>query len=110
VPARNEGYRLEFFADHNGSGDFDGIPSTVSADKAATADHAWRWPDPLAPTGETRVVDVNFVHTKVFTDVSTPAVRDVFAPAVIKVASAGAYEGRALFVRISETSTQHTVA
>jgi hypothetical protein len=68
IPAGNRPYRLDFYADVNGSGDFDGL------DTGITHDHAWRI-EPLAdfPAGKlTHVpnsVAVVFTHNTVFTNI-----------------------------------------
>ncbi len=68
IPADNGPYRLDLYADVNGSGDYDGIPGGI------TSDHAWRI-EPLAdyPAGKVahlaNVVQVTFTHNTQFTDI-----------------------------------------
>jgi hypothetical protein len=115
VPKTNGPYRLDFYADVNASGGFDGIGSVISND------HAWRV-DPLAdyPAGNVTHVDgliqVNFVHNTSFTDINqypsgTPnPAKDTGLSAAIHVVGANELTGQMFQVRVAEATTQHVVA
>jgi hypothetical protein len=66
IPRINGPYRLDFYADVNNSGGFDGLGSVI------TNDHAWRI-EPLAPNMEKLqaddVVEVKFQHSTSFTNI-----------------------------------------
>lgn len=114
IPRSNGPYRLDFYADVNGSGGYDGIGSVISND------HAWRI-EPLEdyPKGEQQPVDglvqVTFTHSTSFTDIDqypsgTPnKSKDTGLGAKIHLASLGSFGGKELQVRIAEHETQHVV-
>jgi len=114
IPKSNGPYRIDFFADVNGSGGFDGIGSVISND------HAWRI-DPLVdyPAGAVTPVDglvqVTFTHSTSFTDIDsypsgTPnKARDTGLPAVVRLTSLVEFDGKMLEVRVAEKETKHVV-
>jgi hypothetical protein len=114
IPRSNGPYRLDFYADVNGSGGYDGIGSVISND------HAWRI-DPLQdyPAGSVAPVDglvqVTFTHSTSFTDIDQyPSgkpnkSKDTGLGAALKLKSLGAANGRMLEVRIAEKETKHVV-
>jgi hypothetical protein len=118
IPRVNQPYRLDFYADVNGSGTFDGIGNVL------IDDHAWRI-EPLAdfPSGSPHVpnvIQVSFLHSKSFTDISRwptgqgpknpPVGTGLGARVAFTGSCLGPYLGRLLQIRIEETRTGHTVA
>ena len=115
IPKSNGPYRLDFYADVNGSGGYDGIGSVISQD------HAWRI-DPLVdyPAGESAPIDgtvqVVFTHSTSFTDIDqypsgTPnKAKDTGLAAVVHFVGMGDVVGKLLEARVAEKETHHTVA
>jgi hypothetical protein len=114
IPRSNGPYRLDFFADVNGSGGFDGIGSVISND------HAWRI-DPLvdypagAVTHEDGKVKVTFTHSTSFTNIDDyPSgkpnkAKDTGLGALVRLASLQPAKGKLLEVRVAEKETKHIV-
>jgi hypothetical protein len=114
IPKSGGPYRLDFYADVNGSGGYDGIGSVISQD------HAWRI-EPLVdyPEGAVTpiegVVQVVFTHSTSFTDVDqhpsgTPnKAKDTGLGASVRLTSFGEAVGKTLLVRIAEKETGHVV-
>jgi len=115
VPKTNGPYRLDFYADVNNSGGYDGLGSVI------TNDHAWRI-DPLAdyPAGSVAPIDgviqVTFTHNTSFTDIDqypsgTPnKSKDTGLGAKVHVTGADTLHGKLLQIRVAETTTKHVVA
>ena len=115
IPKSNGPYRIDFYADVNGSGGYDGIGSVI------TNDHAWRI-DPLVdyPAGTVTPVDglvqVTFTHSTSFTDIDqypsgTPnKAKDTGLPATVHLTALDAVSGKTLEVRVAEKDTGHVVA
>jgi hypothetical protein len=116
IPLENRPYRLDFFADMNSSGNYDGIGNVL------TQDHAWRIA-PLVdfPAGKfphvSNLVQVVFEHTKIFVDINQWPM-GTMAPANatglgFKVRFFGAkmaqYKGKLLEVRVSDSRLSRTV-
>lgn len=113
IPRTNGPYRLDFFADVNKSGGFDGLGSVVSND------HAWRIEPLVAEPEKLRaddVVTVTFLHSTTFTNVDqypsgTPnKAQDTGLGARIRVTGLDAYMDRTAEVRVLEKRTRHVVA
>jgi hypothetical protein len=114
IPKSNGPYRIDFYADVNGSGGFDGIGSVISND------HAWRI-DPLVdyPAGAVTPVDglvqVTFTHSTSFTDIDqypsgTPnKAKDTGLPANVHLTALDEVAGKMLEVRVAEKETHHVV-
>jgi len=113
IPRSNGPYRLDFYADVNRSGGFDGLGSVVSND------HSWRI-EPLVQDPESLraddIVTVTFVHSTSFTNVDTypsgtsnPA-KDTGLGARAHIEGLGGFQGRAFEVRVAEKRTRHVVA
>jgi hypothetical protein len=114
IPKINGPFRLDFYADANDSGGYDGIGSVIAND------HAWRI-DPLAdyPVGSVMHVDglvqVTFVHNTSFTDIDQYPIgtknpsKDTGLGARIHIAAADAYGGKTLEARVAEAATGHVV-
>jgi hypothetical protein len=112
IPRSNGPYRLDFYADVNGSGGFDGIGSVISND------HAWRI-DPLRdyPTGAFTpiedTVQVTFTHSTSFTNIDDypngkpNKAKDTGLAAIVKLQSL--QMGKMLEVRVAEKETKHVV-
>jgi hypothetical protein len=113
-PKLNGQYRLDFYADVNRSGGYDGLGGVV------TNDHAWRI-DPLAdyPPGTITPVDgltqVTFTHNTFFTDINTypsgtpnkPS--DTSLGATITIANAGGLQNDLVQVRVVATDGNRAV-
>jgi hypothetical protein len=114
IPKPNGPYRLDFYADVNFSGGYDGLGSVLAND------HAWRI-DPLAdyPEGTTPIpglVQVRFVHNTSFTDIDQyPSgvpnkAADTGLGAKVHVVGMDAYQGKMAQVRIADRGSHHVVA
>jgi hypothetical protein len=113
IPRTNGPYRLDFFADVNRSGGFDGLGSVISND------HAWRIEPLVAEPDKLRaddLVTVTFVHSTTFTNVDqfpsgTPnKAQDTGLGARVRVSGLDAFQGRTAEVRVLEKRTRHVVA
>jgi hypothetical protein len=113
IPTVNGPFRLDFYADVNSSGGYDGLGSVI------TNDHAWRI-DPLVnyPDGTPSVeglVQVTFTHNTSFTDINsypsgtTNPAHDTGLGATIHVINAGAFQGKLIQARVVEQATNRTV-
>jgi hypothetical protein len=113
VPVMNGPFHLDFYADVNHSGGYDGIGSVISND------HAWRI-DPLEnyPPGTTTpggLIQVTFTHNTSFTDIDqypsgTPKkATDTGLGATIRVVNAGNLQGHLIQARIVDAAANHTV-
>ncbi len=114
IPRVNGPYRLDFYADVNFSGGFDGIGSVIAND------HAWRM-DPLVDNAKLQqlraddLVEVKFTHSTSFTNIDhypsgtkNPA-NDTGLGAAIHVVGLDEFIGKMLQARITEHLTQHVV-
>jgi hypothetical protein len=113
-PKLNGTYRLDFYADVNHSGGYDGLGEVV------TNDHAWRI-DPLVdyPPGTVTPVDgltqVTFTHNTFFTDIDTfPSgtpnkPTDTGLGATIHVVNADGLQNDLIQVRVVATDGSRTV-
>jgi hypothetical protein len=107
-------YRLDFYADHNGSRSYDGIGSGV------TNDHAWRLQAPIEKQPGVTVngsdVVVTFVHNTSFTDIDTlpdgtkQKPLDTTLPATVRFVNLDAFASKLLQVRVAQNVDGHTVA
>ncbi len=114
VPKVNGPYHLDFYADVNRSGGFDGLGSVISND------HAWRI-EPLEdyPAGSVEPVDgliqVTFLHNTSFTNIDqypsgTPnPSTDTTLAAQLHVDGLGAFIGKQVELRVSDKSAGHVV-
>lgn len=113
----NTPYRLDFYADVNDSGGYDGIGDVL------TQDHAWRI-SPLTdyPTGAfthvANLVQVFFEHNTDFTDIDSwpnpgehnpPQDTGLAARVTFDAASMAAWQGKLVQLRIQEANTGHVV-
>ncbi len=105
VPRNSKPFRLDFYADVNNSGNFDGI------DSVSSNDHAWRI-EPLAKANKDGQVVIEFTHNFDFTDldqypkgVNDPA-KELFTPAEIKLQNLGS--AKIVELRIIDTGSKHT--
>jgi hypothetical protein len=118
IPTANRPYRLDFYADMNGSGGYDGLGDLLKND------HAWRV-EPLVdfPTGKfvhaSNVVEVVFEHNAVLTDIdrwptngSVNPARGTGLGARVRFAADGlsGWKGKLLQARIIEQLSGHCVA
>lgn len=113
IPRTNGPHRLDFFADVNKSGGFDGLGSVVSND------HAWRIEPLVAEPEKLRaddMVTVTFVHSTTFTNVdqfpsgTSNKAQDTGLGARVRVTGLDAYMDRTAEVRVLEKRTRHVVA
>lgn len=113
IPRTNGPYRLDFFADVNESGGFDGLGSVVSND------HSWRIEPLVDAPGKLRaddVVTVTFLHSTTFTNVDqypsgTPnKAQDTGLGARVRVTGLDEFRDRTAEVRVLEKRTRHVVA
>jgi hypothetical protein len=114
VPKVNGPFHLDFWADVQGLGYYNGIGSVISND------HAWRI-DPLQdyPSGSVTHVDglvqVTFTHNTSFTDINQWPVgtmnpsKDTGLGATLHVLNAGGFQGDLIQVRIFDTDAKRTV-
>ncbi len=113
IPTNSGVFHLDFFADVDGSGGYNGIGSVI------TNDHAWRI-DPLVdyPAGLVPPVDglvqVTFTHNTLFTDINqypsgTPNPVRLGLDAVVHVINADALHGDLVQVRVADTVANRTV-
>lgn len=113
IPRTNGPYRLDFYADVNRSGGFDGLGSVVSND------HSWRI-EPLVENPEKLrgddMVTVTFVHSTTFTNIDqypsgtkNPS-QDTGLGARVHVEGLGPYVGKTVEVRVLEKRSRHVVA
>jgi hypothetical protein len=114
IPKENGPFHLDFYADVNGSGGYDGIGSVI------TNDHAWRI-EPLdnyphdSVTPVDGLIQVIFTHNTSFTDINTypsgtPNIpKDIGLGATIHVGNANALVGDLIQVRIVDTGSNRTV-
>lgn len=113
--ATNAPYRLDFWADHNNSGKYDGIEGGIN-DK----DHAWRrtldnpLPEDVRQTGDryelTFLHDTNFVD--IFTDLGGNKIdgKDTLLNFDLKVVGAGAFVGKMIEIRVVDKASGRLVA
>lgn len=113
VPKANAPYRLDFWADHNNSGRYDGIRGGIN-DK----DHAWRrvlsdpLPEDMRLTGSRYELD--FVHDTAFVDIDTDLdgnpipEDDTLLPCDITVTS-GSYVGKMVELRVVDKASGRLV-
>jgi len=105
VPKTNTPYRLDFWADHNRSGTYDGIEGGISE-----KDHAWRrvMADPLPD--DMRFVqgryELQFVHDTAFVDIDTDlqgnpiTVTETLLPYSVKITGADEFAGKTIEQRV----------
>lgn len=115
LPKANAPYRLDWWADHNNSGRYDGIEGGIN-DK----DHAWRrvFADPLPE--DVRLVgaryEVDFLHDTAFTDIFTDldgnkiSGADTLLALRLDVQGAGAYAGKTIEIHAVDKGTGRLVA
>jgi hypothetical protein len=114
IPKHNGPYRLDFYADQNASGGFDGLGSVVSND------HAWRI-EPLQdfPEGEVPHVEgqvqVVFIHSTTFTNIdqwpsgTDNKPKDTEIPVRLTLKNLTEFKGKMLEVRVADKGTGHVV-
>jgi hypothetical protein len=114
IPKHNGPYRLDFYADVNMSGGFDGLGSVV------TNDHAWRI-EPLQdyPEGTPNTpgaVTVTYVHSTTFTNIdqypsgTDNKPKDTEIPVRISLKGMQEHVGKMVEVRVADKATGHVVA
>lgn len=114
LPKTNGPYRIDFWADHNKTGKYDGIVGGID-DK----DHAWRrilrdpLPEDISLVGAK--YEFEFVHDTNFVDIYTDlegnkiSGEDTLLDFNLKVAGAGAHLGKTLEMRIVDKATGRLV-
>jgi len=115
IPKVSAPYRLDFYADVNNSGGYDGIGSVISND------HAWRI-DPLVDKDAMNalraddIVSVSFQHSTSFTNIdqypsgTKNPPTDTGLGAALHLQGLGAFQGRMLEARVADDLTHHVVA
>lgn len=110
VPKTNAPYRLDFWADHNGTAKYDGIAGGINE-----KDHAWRrvMADPLPE--DMRLVqgryELQFVHDTNFVDIGTDlagnpiTAAETLLPYSLKITGAGAYVGKTVEQRVVDKAS-----
>lgn len=114
IPKTNGPYRIDFWADHNLTGKYEGIVGGIDE-----KDHAWRrilsdeLPEDIVLVGTTYRFD--FVHDTNFVDIYTDlqgnkiSGEDTLLDFNLKVAGAGAYLGKTLEMRVVDKATGRLV-
>lgn len=103
IPRQNGPFRLDFYADHNGSAGYDST-------RTENLDHSWRLPLDENATDETGAVNVVFDHNTSFTFLADPPPSEVGKGATVHFANMGAFDRRRLQVRIADASSNRVVA
>jgi hypothetical protein len=115
IPKGNAPYRLDWWADHNDSGRYDGIVGGIN-DK----DHAWRrvfadpLPDDVKLTGSR--YDVSFLHDTAFVDIftdldgNTISGADELLALRLDVQGAGAWVGKTIEIHVVDKGSGRLVA
>jgi hypothetical protein len=114
IPKSNGPYRLDFWADHNTTGRYDGIKGGLNE-----KDHAWRrvLRDPL-PEDVRRTeagFEFDFIHNTDFSDIFTDLAGDpipgddTLLPCDLNVLGAGRFEGKKMDLRVVEKASQRLV-
>ena len=110
VPKMNGPYRIDFWADHNSSGKYDGIEGGINE-----KDHAWRrvLGDPLPE--DIKLVDsryeFTFQHDTVFIDIATDlegnkiSLAETLLPLKVTVTNASAYVNHMMELRVVDRAT-----
>lgn len=105
VPKQNGPFTLDFYADHDNSGNYNRDPENQ------TGDHSWRiplTPDLLDETGTYVIV---FDHNTSFSVLTSPAPPiEVGMPARINLVNMGAFIGKRVEVRVADASSKRVVA
>ena len=113
VPNAGGPFRLDFYADVNASGDYDGIGDI------ATNDHAWRY-EPLVDSVAASdvgdgVVSYKFLHSAVFTDIdqfpagTDNAAVDTGLEATVHVSGLTPYKDALVEVRVTDAANNAAV-
>ena len=115
IPKSNGPYRIDWWADHNFSGKYDGIEGGIN-DK----DHSWRrvLSDPLPE--DVKLVgtryEVSFLHDTAFVDIFTDldgnkiSGADTLLPLKLGIRGTGAYLGKMIEVRVADEGSGRLVA
>lgn len=110
IPKMSPPYRIDYWADHNLSGKYDGIVGGINE-----KDHAWRriLADPLPE--DVRIVDsryeLTFQHDTAFVDIRTDlqgnpiSGAESLLPCHLSVANAGAFAGKMMELRVTDHAT-----
>ena len=104
VPKQNGPFHFDFYADHDNSGGYDPRPDTF-------IDHAWRLQLDSTVLDDSGTYVVIFDHNTSFTNLNTPTPATEFGKnATVHMKDMGQFHGKRVEVRISDASTQRTVA
>lgn len=114
VPKTNAPYRLDFWADHNNSGKYDGVVGGINE-----KDHAWRRVLAAPLPDDVRLVagryELDFLHDTVFVDINTDLAgnkipgTDTLLPFSLTVLGGGAFVGKPVETRIVEKGSRRLV-
>jgi len=114
VPKPNAPYHLDFYADVNFSGGYDGLGSVLANDHAWRIDPLADYPEGIEPIGG--LIQVRFLHNTSFTDINqfpsgtANKARDTGLGAVVHVRGLGALQGKMAQIRIVDRGSHHVVA
>lgn len=99
-----EGFKLDFYADHDKSGGY-----TQTDGSPGAKDHAWRIPFDKPPNDD-NVFVVDFQHNTVFSLLATPTPSKTYGTdAVVRLVNTGPLTDKRVEVRIADASTKHIV-
>ena len=104
VPKQNGPFTLDFYADHDNSGNYD------RDEKKGTGDHSWRIPLTDLLLDDKGAFVVTFDHNTSFSVLTSPApAREIGAPAVVRLTNMGAFLGKRVQLRIADASSKRVV-
>ncbi|CAN5917391.1 hypothetical protein BH11MYX4_BH11MYX4_62460 [soil metagenome] len=104
VPKQNGPFTLDFYADHDNSGNYD------RDEKNGTGDHSWRIPLTDALLDDNGVFVVTFDHNTSFSVLTSPAPpREYGSPATVHLTNMGTFVGKRVEVRIADASSKRVV-
>ncbi|MBS2016024.1 MAG: hypothetical protein JST00_24290 [Deltaproteobacteria bacterium] len=99
---KGDGFRLDFYADHDKSGTYN------DGSVPGTKDHAWRLP--LDKPNDDGAFVIDFQHNQVFSFLAVPeAARTFGTDAKIKLVNPGSLVGKRVEFRVSDAETKHVV-
>lgn len=97
-----EGFKLDFYADHDKSGAYN------DGSVPGTKDHAWRLT--LDKPNDDGVFSIDFQHNQVFSFLAVPEPARTFGTdAKVRLVNVGSLVGKRVEVRIADSETKHVV-
>ncbi len=105
MPKQNGPFRFDFYADHDLSGGYSDPRPDIFLD------HAWRLSLDDDLLDDTGTYVISFDHNQSFTNLNTPSPPTEFGkPATVHLKAMGAFANKRVEVRISDASTNRSVA